>query len=643
MIATQEYVFGGKTHIPPTATVTDGEPVEDAPLYGFNESTLDISAPIGTVEEVADVFIFTADDVTEATYDYYKNWYCDYRVTFESAMEAESFGLYGKYSGYEVAFTSPIDVTAGQSMNLVESLLGMKMHYSEIKDLVSPFDCGAFNLSDENVGKKMTVELILWNPNIENSELVIATQEYVFGEKTSVTCQVTLTSQDTQGNSLVATLEGGGEKTIGSSVTVTAPSLTGKNFIGWFVDKYEGEPVSTSLVYTFTVSANTDLVAVYENAGTGILHVKGQDYYVNDSVLQDGNNDFDFPIGTPVTLVYTGDDFLYWVNISGNIVSTSETYNFVLVGETTIRLITKINHEEERSIYVYFMNAYKQVLENKRCKDIEEIEGTFPKTNPTKTGAVFVKWVFDGTTDEATVDAIWEKASVDNVVVKIVPLYDTTDAGSYILKVQYKNGGDPIDIEDMTFEIEGGSGKKIKLSDVAEAAGLSADSFSFWSFDGVTAVSYDKTSYTVVGLKDQEITVIAVFGETTEAEPTVKILDMWGVEWIDNGTTKYKISTKMSWFVPDDCTVQKNGFVYTTNQSLGTNELLLLDTQNSNIKVQASGSISTSGIYTFNGNVGTNTTKVLYIRAFLQYTDINGGVHTLYTDVQSGSYSSLHH
>ena len=452
---------------------------------------------------------------------------------------------------------------------------------------------------------------------------------------------VTLTSQDTQGNTGIAALTGGGQYETGTEITVTAPNVDDYSFIGWYNGSYAAEnKVADTYEYTFTVEEDIELIAVYQSkAGTGLLHVIGNTYKVNDGELQTSRNDFDIAIGAKTKLEYLGDDFLYWVNIAGNIVSTDPTYNFVMVGETTIRLITSQNEEENESVYVVFLNAYNQVLSEGRALDVEEVEQYFPKIDPSKIGATFVKWVFQDTEDEATADAIFGKASsTANVVVTVVPLYDTSDAGTYTLNVKYKNGGTTGDVEGYTgLEIVGGNSKTINVSDIAEAAGLSVEDFSFWSFDGETPVSFDATSYMVVAANGETINLVAVFGSDTEPEPTVLIDRMWRAE--ENG--KYKIKTKMSWFVPEGCEVQKCGFVYTTNDQFSTDEKLRLDTGETAVKAHPTGMTIPSGIYTFNGNVGTNADKVLYIRAFVSYTDSEGSVFTIYTDIYSGSYSSL--
>ena len=165
-------------------------------------------------------------------------------------------------------------------------------------------------------------------------------------------CTLTLTSQDTDGNTGIATLTGGGRFFKNSEVTVTAPEQPGYSFLGWYKDSYSGQPVSAAAAYTFVIREDMNLVAVYENAGTGLLHIIGSKYEVDDSGPQESSADFDKPVGKKVNLIYTGTDFQYWVNISNNIISTTPEYTFTMVGETTIRLVTSRDLETQQSVYV---------------------------------------------------------------------------------------------------------------------------------------------------------------------------------------------------------------------------------------------------------------------------------------------------
>jgi hypothetical protein len=335
-------------------------------------------------------------------------------------------------------------------------------------------------------------------------------------------------------------------------------------------------------------------------------------------------------------LQYTGTDFLYWVNISNNVVSTSETYTFTFVGETTLRVITARNQETTESVYVTFFNAYNQVLSEGRAIDEEGVEDLFPKLVPSKMGVTFVKWVFEGTEDEATAEAIFEKASADeNVVIKVVPLYGDPE-DTYKLTVKFIKGGETQNVEGyVDLEIPAGQTKTIRVSQIAEATGLDAEEFSFWSLDGTTVVS-TKDYYTAVALKGQEIVLYAVFGASEDdVTPTIIITQMSAEP---NGT-KYKIMTTIRWFAPEGFTVHEVGFVYSANAAFANNpDDLVIGA--ANVTKHISGMTSDTGIYTMNITAST-ASRTLYTKGFLTYTDSEGNVLTVYTDMWQGSYDSL--
>ena len=367
------------------------------------------------------------------------------------------------------------------------------------------------------------------------------------------------------------------------------------------------------------------------------LHVIGSQYTVDSSDLQETNGDFDKSIGDRITLNYTGDDFLYWVNISGNIVSTSKSYSFVLVGETTIKLITsrRAAGDSSASAYVVFMNAYRQVLSAQRIQDEFDAEDALPKNNPSKMGATFLKWVFEGTETEATPAAIASKASTGNTVVKVVPLYDVSDE-AYTVNVKVKKNGTTTPVADFTgVSVPAGQLKTFRISEIAEAAGMDTADFSFWSLDGITADSYNPNYYTLAA-KGTTIDLVAVFDGEVEAKPTISIVEMYGMQ----ADPVYKICTTMRWYAPTGFTVQDSGFVFSTDSSFAGNpDALVLGADKTNSHV--SGYTEPEGFYTFFGSVGTDTAKTVYIKAFLRYTDSQGNVVTIYSDMRSGSYQSL--
>ena len=100
-------------------------------------------------------------------------------MTFEDEFTVGTFGLYGKYVGYEAAFLYPNNVTADESAYLLEDLLNTNLAYADVVDVVKAFDCGVFNHDAANNGKTIKVELVIWKGD---TEFVLNKVDYTFAE-----------------------------------------------------------------------------------------------------------------------------------------------------------------------------------------------------------------------------------------------------------------------------------------------------------------------------------------------------------------------------------------------------------------------------------------------------------------------------
>lgn len=100
---------------------------------------------------------------------------------------------YDSWSDEWLGFNTPEDLEAGTEVRLLD-LVGIKFNYVELCKSVKKFSCGAYNLSDENIGTTLTVELRLFNPdpadvddpNTNNEDetlkyVVVSSHTYTFG------------------------------------------------------------------------------------------------------------------------------------------------------------------------------------------------------------------------------------------------------------------------------------------------------------------------------------------------------------------------------------------------------------------------------------------------------------------------------
>ena len=95
----------------------------------------------------------------------------------------------------------------------------------------------------------------------------------------------------------------------------------------------------------------------------------------------------------------------------------------------------------------------------------------------------------------------------------------------------------------------------------------------------------------------------------------------------------------MRWYVPSGYTVQEAGFVRSYESYYASHpEELVMGLEN--VKKHISGMTDSAGIYTMNINM-TNLDRVMYVRAFLTFTDGQGNVITIYSDMSQGSYNQL--
>lgn len=144
----------------PEANVTAVDPMDtNVPVYNTsNQPTGDVVGELGVEYQ------FTPVAPTQAQIDYYGTWHADYRVTFNADIDAGTFGLYGAYGNFARAYVNPEDIHGGDELFLLDAFGLDGVTYNDVLTDVQEFICGAFNLSEDNqnAGKVMTVELVIW-------------------------------------------------------------------------------------------------------------------------------------------------------------------------------------------------------------------------------------------------------------------------------------------------------------------------------------------------------------------------------------------------------------------------------------------------------------------------------------------------
>ena len=187
--ATGDLTIWSKSFSPFEVSWNNEGPVVEVTKGAIGEiSVYDIMAAIDSgATSMFDVFNFKAGTTTLATaynfkaldkaddYDSivingidYGKWHADFAVSFDKKIEKDSMGLYGQYDSWSdqgIGFKTPMDYDPADPDSKPIRLLGtagISMTYAEICNIVKNFQCGAFNLSDKNIGTTMTVELRLY-------------------------------------------------------------------------------------------------------------------------------------------------------------------------------------------------------------------------------------------------------------------------------------------------------------------------------------------------------------------------------------------------------------------------------------------------------------------------------------------------
>ena len=144
--------------------------IASIPVYSLSGSAEPFTLNLNTVgnSSAAEAFIFTADQEStgQEVLNEYGGWNCDYVVSFDSGVDANSVILAGYYGNMLMSFLVPQNFRGNNAdeMFLLNSV-GFGMSYSAILGSVGTFVCTAVNVSKENIGKKITVSLVMWPSN----------------------------------------------------------------------------------------------------------------------------------------------------------------------------------------------------------------------------------------------------------------------------------------------------------------------------------------------------------------------------------------------------------------------------------------------------------------------------------------------
>lgn len=433
---------------------------------------------------------------------------------------------------------------------------------------------------------------------------------------------VMVTSRTTGSDSPVANVAGGGSDiTYAQGTKVTASAISGYTFVGWFVNEYTDTPYSTALTCEVKPTDDCTMIAVYEPISGGVfaLEVSASKFTVNGGATQRSYLLEKMPIGTQVTVVFKGsENFMYWVNESGKVVSTSKTYTFSMGSATTLKAVYA--EKEEHQAMVVFISHTQQVISSKGYTDTQEIQ--FPEP-PIKMGATFVRWSMT----EAEIRAAMATTATGIIVVE--PVYEF-NAGSYTVTVNYPND------ETATYTATVG-----KITTVT-AKSIDGKVFKCWK-NGDTVLGYTET-LRIAPRGDLILTAEYVdAGITVDRLPVIALTEISASQQ----GAKYAVSFTATRSVPEGYTVTEQGILVSTDSQYGQEgalDAMKLDANGAkpdDTFILKATNTDATGVTVLNGTVSA-ADRTVYGRAYMILRDSSGAMVYVYSDtILSGSYNSL--
>lgn len=440
---------------------------------------------------------------------------------------------------------------------------------------------------------------------------------------------VQVTSRTVSSESPVAHVSGGGNITYAEGTIATTTTVAGYEFVGWYVDNYpDGKYLGKELTITYKPTADCTLVAVYEpiSGGTFELKVDASKFKVNGGATNTSKFSAKLAANSLVTIKFTGDNFLYWVNGSGKVVSTLTEYTFTLVSATVLSAVYTNSEADEAQVIFLTANpgdpnSAPQIVSSRAyAKNTTTI--SFPAP-PVRIGKSFTGW-----------------SMTQEQIIAAIPGANVERGGKILVYAMYEDQKLPCMVTvfygDRQQEIAATIGTRVELTAPQQVDGKE---FSYWKdSEGKVLGTTSNLYVTPVG----SMTVYAVYGETVEQRPTISMLKP--VASVAN--EKYVVTFSAVRSIPNGYTIEELGILYSMDRSYSNSDAEKYMVLGSDGEVPASvyraRATQTTPLGTVRCNITTGSAdRTFYARGYMILKDSEGNIAPYYSEIASGSYNSL--
>lgn len=316
------------------------------------------------------------------------------------------------------------------------------------------------------------------------------------------------------------------------------------------------KPTSSTWYPTYTTPAPVKSSAIP-------VTVKGTQFTVNGAAKQESFTGSYAKLST-VTVKYTGsEEFVCWVNASGNIVTTEKSFRLTVVGKTELTAITCGKDRKSGETLLVYENAAEngQLVhtETVTAESVASEKFAFPAA-AVMPGREFTYWTVEigGERVEATADVL--KAQIESGAKALILAPEYEAAGTYRVQLLCTDeAGAELQTPVVYTGMETGMLKYVTAPDI------SGYTFSCWKDETGRAVGTNRKYAAFSADADALVTLTAVYvpaGQTAAKNESCVTLSLTDAAKTDGAG---EISFAAIFSVPDNRTVVKRGFLYTDN------------------------------------------------------------------------------